>query len=303
VRRSGSSRLLAGVALALTVRLCAAADSLPAADGAPAAGPVEAGRYLFRAAGCAACHTDADAGGAFLAGGRAFETPFGTFYSPNITPHAQHGIGAWSAEQFVAAVTRGVGPGSIHYYPVFPYPSYARMRREDVLAIWAYLGTVEADDTRNRAHDIPWYLLRVSNWFWKLLYLDRDVPAARTDRSEAWNRGAYLVDALAHCAECHSPRNVLGAIQQGLRFAGTADGLDGPVPNITSDEDTGIGTWTVGEVAEYLSSGFDPDFDAAGDAMAEVIEEGTSHLSDADRAAIAEYITSLAPIRHEVSGE
>ena len=267
---------------------------------AQAESEVERGGYLLRAAGCAACHTDAEGGGAFLAGGRAFETPSGVFYAPNITPHRERGIGGWSAEQFVSALRRGVGPGARHYYPVFPYTTYARMRREDALAIWAYLGSIEPADAVNRRHEIAWWLRpRVANWFWKRLYLDEGALEPDPSRSASWNRGAYLVNALAHCAECHSPRDALGGIDAELRFSGTPDSPEGAVPNITPDEDTGIGGWDADEIAEYLSSGFDPDYDVAGGVMAEVIDEGTSHLDEADLAAIAEYIASLPAIRTE----
>lgn len=258
---------------------------------------VRQGEYVFRAAGCAACHTEPD-DGEFLAGGRAFETPFGTFYSPNITPDDEHGIGRWSADDLWLALSEGRAPDGSHYYPVFPFTSYTRMRRNDSDLLFAYLQSVKASSRANREHELPWHMRwRFVNAVWKWLFLDAGRFVADATRSEQANRGAYLVEALGHCGECHSPRNRFGALDRERWLAGTTDGPEGePVPNITPHPEHGIGGWGGGELAEYLASGMDPDFDFAGGAMAEVVEEGTSHLTDADRKAIVVYLKSLQPL-------
>jgi mono/diheme cytochrome c family protein len=263
---------------------------------------VEKGEYIFHAAGCFSCHTDVDNDGPPLAGGRALQTPFGTFYSPNITPDLEHGIGDWSDDDFVRALRKGVAPDGSHYYPAFPYTSYTRMRREDMLALKAYLFSRTPVARPNRPHDLPWYLaFRPSLWLWKQLYFDQGEFEEVVDRSPTWNRGAYLVLALGHCAECHSPRNRLGAVETEMRFAGTRSGPgNGAVPNITPDVETGIGGWPRGDIAYYFQTGADPDGDYAGGEMAEVIDEGLSRLDPSDLEAMAEYLRSLPPVAHSV---
>ncbi|MFQ5661071.1 MAG: c-type cytochrome [Gammaproteobacteria bacterium] len=267
--------------------------------------PAAHGEYLFRAAGCAACHTDKEHGGPVLAGGRRIDTPFGIFYSPNITPDQRHGIGAWSSEQFVAALRHGVSPQGQRYYPVFPYPSYAAMRRADMLALWAYLQTVPTAARANRLHQLPWYLrTRLLNRLWQFAFFRtrtyRDNPA----RSPSWNRGAYLVQALAHCPQCHTPRTPFGSLDLRKPLAGTKTGPDGDsVPNITPDLSTGIGSWSRSELREYLTSGLMPDGDTADGLMAEVIDDGLSYLRRDDVDAIITYLRSLKPIRNQVREE
>jgi len=257
---------------------------------------VDRGRYLFDAALCAGCHTAED--GMALAGGRPIESPFGTFYTSNITPDPDHGIGDWSDEDFVRALSEGISPAGKHYYPAFPYTSFTKLTREDMLAIKAYLGTVEPVAQPNRPHDLVWF----AGWrwplgIWKAIYFESGTLSPDASRSETWNRGAYLSEAAAHCAECHSPRDLLGGIKQSERYAGADDGIEGGgTPNITPDKETGIGAWTADMLAFYLEIGMEPDGDFAGGAMAHVIEQGTGRLSAADRAAIAEYILSLPPI-------
>ena len=268
-------------------------NSLPAAQV-----PTDAGEYLFRAAGCASCHTDVAGKGPALAGGRALETPFGTFYTPNITPDENTGIGRWSAEDFLRALGEGTGPGNRHYYPVFPYTSYTRMKRDDMLALWRYLQTVPAVSRQNRPHDLPWIMsFRLVNWAWKLLFFQPGAMLPQAERSTPWNRGAYIAQALAHCGECHTPRNIFGVTRPHRRFAGTEDGPEGePVPNITPDRDTGIGRWRKSEIVDYLQAGELPDGDYAGGLMAEVIDDGLQYLRPDDLQALAEYLKSLPPL-------
>jgi mono/diheme cytochrome c family protein len=260
------------------------------------------GAYLARAAGCIGCHTDPKSKGTAYAGGRAFKTDFGTYYSPNITPHPTAGIGAWSDQDFVRALRDGVSPAGEHYFPVFPYPSYTRMRDADMLAIKTYLFTQPASDRANRAHNAgPPYGWRWSLWFWKKLYFEPGAMPAKSSRSPAWNRGAYLVGALAHCGECHTPRNALGAVRGEFHLAGTVNGPDGElVPNITPDRDTGIGAWDEEEIVTLLKEGLKPDYDDVQGSMSETIEEGLSHLNEADLQAIAVYLKTLAPIRNKI---
>lgn len=262
---------------------------------------VEHGEYVLRAAGCVSCHTRKDDDAPFLAGGRAIASPFGTFYGPNITPDETTGIGDWTEEDLVRALQQGRGPGGRHYYPAFPYTSYTRMKREDIEALWAYLQTVEPVRKDNREHELEWYtrfrpLLR----FWKVLHFRPGEFQPRDTESERWNRGAYLVNAMAHCAECHTPRTVTGGLDPERLFAGNRLPSGDAAPNITPDEETGIGRWRGRHLLRYLDMGMDPDGDFAGSHMADVIREGTSHLTDEDRRAIAVYILSLEPIRHEV---
>lgn len=263
---------------------------------------VARGQYLFHAGGCAACHTRPEAkgepAGEPLAGGRALDTPFGRFYSPNITPHPDRGIGRWNADDLWRALSEGVGPGGVHYYPVFPYTSYTRMLREDSDAIHAYLMSVPPQAVLNREHEIAWFVRwRFANRVWKWLFLEEGRFAPVADKDAVWNRGAYLVDALGHCGECHSPRGRPGAVQREQHLAGNPEGPDGEsVPSIRSDGEGGLSKWSFNEIVTYLKSGEDPDFDFAGGAMVEVIEDNTSRLSDDDRKAIATYLKDLPPL-------
>jgi len=271
-----------------------------AQDGAPDA--AARGEYVFRAAAGCSCHTDIPSDGPALAGGRAIETPFGTFYSPNITPDPQTGIGDWSEADFVRAMTEGLSPAGEHYYPVFPYTSYARMSRQDLGDLWAYLQSREPVERRNREHDVWWpvgwrYLL---SW-WKWLYLYETEPVSDPSRSESWNRGAYLVNGPSHCGECHTPRDWFGGRDPDMALAGTAAGPEGELaPNITPDPETGIGDWRPEDLAWLLRTGLLPDGDSVQGPMAEAIDHGYTDLDNGDLRAIAEYIMALPPIEHEV---
>ncbi len=273
------------------------------ASHALAAGPdPAAGEYLFRAAGCANCHTDREHGGAPLAGGRKLATPLGDFYTPNITPDPDTGLGRWREADFRRALREGRGPDGRHYYPSFPYAAYTHLSDADIGALWAYLRTVPPVRQANRPHALPWYLQpRPLLVGWKRLYFHPGsyVPDPRKDAT--WNRGAYLVQAVAHCAECHTPRNRLGGFRVGLYLAGDKAGVEGGlVPNITPDKATGIGRWSQGELIDYLKTGMRPDGDSAGGLMAEVIDNGLSRLTPQDIEAIATYVQSVPPVVHAV---
>ncbi len=268
-----------------------------------AAGPdLAAGEYLFRAAGCANCHTDREHGGALLAGGRKLATPLGDFYTPNITPDPDTGLGRWREADFRRALREGRGPDGRHYYPSFPYAAYTRLSDADIGALWAYLRTVPPVRQANRPHALPWYLQSrplLAGWKWLYFHPGRYVPDPRKDAT--WNRGAYLVQAVAHCAECHTPRNRLGGFRVGLYLAGDQAGAEGGlVPNITPDKATGIGRWSQGELIDYLKTGMRPDGDSAGGLMAEVIDNGLSRLTPQDIEAIATYVRGVPPVVHAV---
>jgi mono/diheme cytochrome c family protein len=262
---------------------------------------VTRGEYLVRAGGCFSCHTAP--GGQKLAGGRALATPFGTFYSPNITPDTETGIGRWTEAQFLRALREGVRPDGTNYFPVFPYPSFTGITDSDALAIKAYLFSLLPVHRENRPHDVAfpfsWRFLQTG---WKLLFFTPGPFQPAHDRSAAYNRGAYLVTALAHCGECHTPRNFLGAVRSGEPLAGTSDGPDGQlVPNITPDPDTGIGKWEKEDVVELLKTGITPEQGKVKGAMREVIEDGLKYLSDSDLEAIADYLFAQPAIVHEVT--
>lgn len=289
-------RIAAGAVLLCLLAL--GAVSVAAGDGQALA----RGEYLFRLAGCAGCHTDVDNDGPPLAGGRAIETPFGTFYSPNITPDPKHGIGAWSETDFIRALTLGEAPDGRHYYPAFPYTAYTRMHAADLRDMWAYLSAVEPSVRSNRAHRLVWYLRsRLAARLWKLMHFSPGAMTPRTDQSPEWNRGAYLAGAVAHCGECHTPRDRLGAPFDGMAYAGARKGPEGEaMPNITPDRATGIGRWSEDDLAYFLESGATRGGDYTGSLMAEVIDNGLRYLTSEDRKALVTYLRSLPPIFNQV---
>jgi mono/diheme cytochrome c family protein len=262
---------------------------------------VARGEYLVRAGGCFSCHTAP--GGQPLAGGRALATPFGTFYSPNITPDPETGIGRWTDTQFLRALREGVRPDGANYFPVFPYPSFTGITDNDALAIKEYLFSRPPVRQGNRPHDVAFpFSWRFLQSGWKLLFFTPGPFQPAPERSAAYNRGAYLVTALAHCGECHTPRSFLGAVRTGQRLSGTADGPDGQlVPNITPDPGTGIGKWEKADVVELLKTGTTSEQSKVKGAMREVIQDGLKYLSDADAEAIADYLFAQPPIVHEVT--
>jgi len=262
---------------------------------------VERGQYLVRAGGCFSCHMAK--GGEKLAGGRPLTTPFGTFYSPNITPDPDTGIGRWADAQFLRALRDGVRPDGANYFPVFPYPSFTGITDSNALAMKAYLFSLPPVHQKNRPHDVPFPIsLRWLQTGWELLFFTPGPFQSAPDRSVAYNRGAYLVTALAHCGECHTPRNLLGATQLGQQLAATPDGPDGQlVPNITPDPTTGIGRWDKDDVVELLRTGATPEQSRVKGAMREVIEDGLKYLTKDDLRAIADYLFAQPAIVHEVS--
>ena len=248
------------------------------------------GRYLVYAGDCAACHT-AD-GGAPFAGGRAVPTPFGTIYATNITPDRDTGIGRWTDEQFFDAMHDGVRPDGSHLYPAFPYPWYTKLRRDDVLAIKAYLDTLKPARNDVKKPELPWPMSwRGSVAIWNALFLRRGEYVRDKNKSDEWNRGAYLVEGLGHCGACHSPKNLLGGVKKDQRFRGGM-GEGWFATSLTTQAHEGLGGWSVDEIVEYLKTGANERARAYGP-MAEVVQHSTAHLSDADLRAIAIYLKDL----------
>jgi mono/diheme cytochrome c family protein len=269
---------------------------LPVGLSSASPGMVERGAYMVRAAGCVACHTDVTRGGKPYAGGRALETPFGTFHAPNITPDAETGIGNWSDADFVRAVMFGEGVNGAHLYPVFPYTSYSRMTLEDVLSIKAYLFSLEPVRSEARANDIAFpFSWRALMRVWKVLHVEAQRPAEiALGRDASWVRGRYLVEGPGHCGECHTPRGLLGAPDRRQSLHGNREGPEGwYVPALDGARAAGFAQWSVEEIDAYLETGEKPDFDSAQGPMKEVIMESTRFLTAEDRRAMAVFLKSL----------
>lgn len=250
------------------------------------------GELVFAAGDCSSCHaTPGQRDRLQLGGGLALASPFGTFRPPNISPDAKDGIGLWTAADLGNALIGGVSPNGQHYYPVFPYPSYTGMTVADVRDLFSYLKTLPPVSGRAPPHDL-FALFRIRRFvgFWKLLFFHEGRSEAMQNGDPVHDRGAYLAESVAHCAECHSSRNVFGAIKQATRYAGGEDPEGtGFVPNITPAH---IGDWSQVDIAEVLTSGNTPDHGRVGSSMADVVTN-TAKLPESDRDAIAAYIKSL----------
>jgi mono/diheme cytochrome c family protein len=275
-------------------------ESVPAAALGPHTPDLVNGKEMFEVGGCVSCHAITQAADTTrLGGGLALKSPFGTFYTPNISPDTKDGIGAWSEAQFVTAMTKGTSPGGEHLYPALPYTSYQRIAFNDLRDMFAYIKTLPPVAGRARDHDLPFpFNIRRTLGLWKLLYLDGKPFLPDPSQSEQWNRGAYLVNGPGHCAECHSPRDALGGIIKSLRFTGgpAPDGQGG-VPNITQFK---LKDWSVADIAGTLTDGFTPDADRVGGSMVEVVRN-TALLTAADRTAMAVYIKSLPAVEGKAS--
>jgi len=254
------------------------------------------GEEMFNIGGCAACHqTTGQKDRLKLGGGLGLNSPFGTFYAPNISPDPNNGIGNWSELQFVNAVQRGVGDEGEHLYPALPYTSYQRLKVADVRDLFAYIKPLAPQPQANKPHALGFpFNIRRTLGVWKLLYVDGKELADDPAHDAAWNRGRYLVEGPGHCAECHSPRDMMGGIVPAKRFAGgpNPEGK-GWIPNITPG-DGGI-KWSADDMTAFLETGQTPDFDSAGGSMAEVIEN-TGRLTGDDRKAMSAYLVSLPPV-------
>ena len=298
-----ATRPLAAITLLLTLFTLLLAPGNPASAADKSAdSAVSRGQYLSRAGGCMACHTaeakDGGKEGVPYAGGRALKTPFGTFYGPNLTPHPEAGLGRWSEADFLRAMRLGLRPDGAHYFPAFPYPSFTKMNDADLKDLWAYLRSLPADATPNRAHDLQFpFGFRFLLAGWKWLYFTPGPMPAEPGQSAQLARGAYVTQALSHCGECHSGRNRLGGIRKDRILAGAAKGPEGKsVPNLTP---TGLKKWDDNDLREFLLSGMTPDGDVTAEAMAEVVRNTTSQLSAEDLAALMAYLRSLPALPSE----
>ncbi|WP_299669627.1 cytochrome c [uncultured Ruegeria sp.] len=250
------------------------------------------GEIVFHAAGCASCHSAQGAIGEdklMLSGGRRFETDFGTFIAPNISSDPEVGIGSWSVLDLANALIHGTGPEGQHYFPAFPYTSYAHMTTDDVVSLHAFLSTLPAVTAESKAHEVGFpFNVRRGMGGWKLLFMTPEW-VVEGDLTDQQRLGRYLVEALGHCAECHTPRNSLGGLKRDLWLTGAPNpNGKGRIPGLTSDQLD----WSEADIGEYLKSGFTPDYDSAGGEMVEVIEN-TSRLTDEDRLAIAAYLKAV----------
>lgn len=283
---------------ATVAKPAAAAPQVPQAS-APLADPAaRRGEYVASAAGCVGCHTEEKDNAVAYAGGRALKTPFGTFYGPNITPHPVAGIGKWSEADFARAMRQGLRPDGAHYFPAFPYPSFARITDADRKDLWTYLRTLPPSARPNQAHDIGFPF----NWrflvrFWKWLYFTPGTFTPEPGRSAAVNRGDYLVNVLGHCGECHTPRNFLGGPKRARHLAGTPKGADGGgTSNLTPSN---LKKWNDAELAGFLQSGMTSEGDVTGEKMGEVVRNTTSRLTAQDLASMIAYLRALPAIADE----
>jgi mono/diheme cytochrome c family protein len=276
--------ILAGLFLCSALSLSAGHAQQPTPE------DIARGKALTEAGDCASCHT-ADAAKPF-AGGKRIETPFGGVYSLNLTPDRDTGIGAWSDDDFYRALRFGETRDGSRYYPAFPYPNFTKMTRQDILAIRAYLATLTPVSNTAPAPDLRWPLnyrgmMRAWNW----LFFKPGILMPDQQQSAEWNRGRYLVEGVAHCGACHTPKNIFGANKRGRAFGG---GRVGGMfaPRLDGAERSGLKSWSVEDIAEYLQSGRNGKSHAGG-LMSEVVVNATSKMSDADIRAIAVYLKDL----------
>lgn len=263
----------------------------PIPDDIPNAHQVRLGQYLVRVGDCASCHTRE--GGAFLAGDRALNTPFGAIYSTNLTSDRETGVGDWTPAEFYSALHDGTQPSGGPIYPAMPYPYTTRVTRADSDAILAFLKTVAPVNARRSPNALSFpFNIRSLVRGWNLLFFHPGEFKPDSAKAAAWNRGAYLVTALGHCGACHTPKNVLAADRTGQALQGGT--LDNWVaPDLTANTRTGLGSWSVDEIVEYLRTGRNARGNAGG-SMAEVVAYSTSLLTDADLHAIASYLKEQA---------
>jgi mono/diheme cytochrome c family protein len=279
-------------AFALAVLLACAASP------ASAQGDAKRGEYLAKAGGCVGCHTDEKKDAVPFAGGRALKTPFGTFYGPNITPDAKAGLGGWKEADFVRAMRQGERPDGKNYFPAFPYPSFTKISDADLRDLWAFLRTLSPSAQANREHDLGFFFRwRFLVIFWKWFFFTPGPYQSVASLGEIVNRGAYLVQALGHCGECHTPRNFLGGPKMS-RFLAGGKGPDGKdaSSNLTP---AGLKKQSDKEIKDFLVTGLTAEGDVPAEAMGEVIRNTTSLLTDGDLSAIIAYLRTLPAIASE----
>jgi len=276
---------------ALTVVLCTALVN------AFGQGYAKRGEYLAKAAGCAGCHTEDKKDTVPFAGGRALKTPFGTFFGPNITPHPQAGIGSWTEADFFRAMREGDRPDGKNYFPAFPYPSFTKIVDRDLRDLWAFLRTLPPSARASQEHDLGFfYRWRFLVTFWKWFFFTPGPFTALPGLSDIANRGAYLVQALGHCSECHTPRNFFGGPKKN-RFLAGGKGPDGKdVANLTPAR---LKKWSDKDLQDLLTTGLDPEGDVVAETMGEVIQNTTSQLASSDLDALIAYLRTLPPIPSE----
>ena len=266
------------------------------------AAEIARGKYVFGATGGCGCHTVK--GQPANAGGRRYDGPFGTVYSSNITPDRETGIGTWTDEQIITAIRLGRRPNGERLLPVHPYPVFNGMTADDLRAVVAFLKTVPPVKRANQAKRITVPLFEsVFLPAWLAAFAPRETPPATAPAAGA-ARGEYLVRAVGHCGECHTPRTMTMATDNSRFLAGNPKGPeDEAIPNITPDRETGLGKWSVEEIAEYLGTGNRPDGDVAGGLMGEVIEgtlAGYKDLTKADRLAIAQFLKNIPAVSNKI---
>jgi mono/diheme cytochrome c family protein len=272
------------------VLLCAAFACGTARAEPPTPETIARGKALVDAADCASCHT-ADPAKPF-AGGKRIDTPFGGIFSPNLTPDRDTGLGAWTDEEFYRALHEGVARNGARYYPAFPYLNFTKITRDDVLAIRAYLSTLTPVRNIAPQPELRWPLnYRVVMRGWNWLFFKPGTFERNPQKSDAWNRGAYLVEGAAHCGACHTPKNLFGADRRGQAYGGSP--IDGWfAPRLDGAMRSGLKSWSVDDIVEYLQSGRNGK-SHAGRLMGEVVVNSTSKMSDADVRAIAVYLKDL----------
>jgi mono/diheme cytochrome c family protein len=286
--------ILAGLAVVGLALCSAVASTVRAAEPSPEL--IAYGKTLVEAGDCAGCHT-ADPAKPF-AGGKRIDTPFGAIYAPNLTPDRDTGIGGWADADFTRALRYGVAPDGSNYYPAFPYPYFTKMTKDDTLAIRAYLGTLAPVVSRNKPPELRWpFGYRGLMRIWNTMFFKPGLFEPDQSQSAAWNRGGYLVTGLGHCGACHTPKNYFGADKQAQALSGNEVG-GWYAPRLDGAPRTGLKSWSVEDIVEYLQSGRNAKSHADG-LMAEVVVNSTSKMSDADVRAIAVYLKGLPPARRE----
>jgi mono/diheme cytochrome c family protein len=260
-------------------------------------GDAKRGLYLSQAAGCLGCHTEEKDNAQPYAGGRALKTPFGTFFGPNITPHPEAGLGRWSEQDFIRAMREGRRPDGAHYYPAFPYPSFTLITDADLRDLWAYLRSLPPSGRTSEPHNLRFpFGWRWLLWGWKLLFFKPGPSVPDPARNAVLNRGSYLVNALGHCGECHTPRNFLGGPKRSRHLAGAKLGEGASASNLTPAR---LKEKSDAEIKDFLQTGMTPDGDVAAESMAEVVRNTTGKLAPEDLDALVAYLRSLPPLPDE----
>ena len=264
-----------------------------------AAGDAKRGEYLAKIANCGGCHTEDREGAVPFAGGRAVKTPFGTFFGPNITSDPEAGIGTWKEADFIRAMRFGIRPDGSPYFPSFPYTSFTKITESDLRDLWAFVHTIKPDKTKSKRHDIPFFFRwRLPLHIWQGMFFTRGPETPDPKLSYQAGRGEYLVKALGHCSECHTPRNIFGAPKKDRFLAGGMGPEGKKVPNITPAR---LKKWSDRDLTDYLTTGILPDGDVANKTMGDVIRDSTKWLKPSDLDAVVAYLRSVPPLPDESS--